>query len=553
MAEICNKCGKSAVLDSAGNCFHCADVDGEKYKSKKKTIPNVILGLIYVVGVLVHIVIGHNWIGEEMYFDFFPKIFFMCLIIVTWFYVSRIVFAKIYQYWSTSIIELILFFGLMLILPDMLRPSYKYRTFVDVLVVVTIWIAMVLSRLFGFKNNPAYNRMNEVLENEKKLTKKISQIPRYEGGYTQEEYDQCFCNELNRAIELVDELDIDDADKQKVVDMLKNRNIVESDNAGKYGYLKIIKTLFDDCLRIDNGRWVNEVSVDISRFPIDNKDSIVLSEQKYVTEGYFNFFNRVNNEINVPYQYFLDWSNELGITNGFKNFVSEYSGAKSGYIGEKRVAEELEPYSNQLIILPNIRIEVEGNSVENDFIVISPYGVHTLEVKNYAENEAYELLIERDGRWNKVYPHGRIEPTDNVDKQNARHMLYVEKLINQKLGRSIDTYLRLKGMVVIANQNVTVTNNNPYNEVMRYDSIMPVILSGDIVLKEQEMHKIAEIIMSEAKEPIPYEFDYCENYFDLYVDTKVLMDEYVAWKQGNQELLDYVTEYKNNVLSCLKE
>ena len=31
------------------------------------------------------------------------------------------------------------------------------------------------------------------------------------------------------------------------------------------------------------------------------------------------------------------------------------------------------------------------------------------------------------------------------------------------------------------------------------------------------------------------------------------MDEYTTWKQGNQELLDYVTEYKNDVFNCLKE
>ena len=40
---------------------------------------------------------------------------------------------------------------------------------------------------------------------------------------------------------------------------------------------------------------------------------------------------------------------------------------------------------------------------------------------------------------------------------------------------------------------------------------------------------------------------------DLYVDIKVLMDEYIVWKQDNQELLDYVTEYKNDVFNCLKE
>ena len=310
MAEVCNKCGKSAVVDSAGKCFRCADVDGKKYKSKRMVIPNEILGFIYVVGVLVYIVIGYKYIWDVMQFNFLPMIFFMGFISVTWFYISKVVFSKIHLRWSTSIIGLILSIVLMLILPTPLRPSFGYRILVDALFVVSICIAMGISRLFGFKNWPTYDVMNSVLDNETKLSKDLSQIPRYQAGYTQEEYNEYFYNELNRAIELVDELDIDDIDKQKTIQMLKNRGKIKSDVGGKFGYLSIINMLLEDSfVTTSKGKFVNEITKDRDNevFPITISSPV----SGYVTEKYFDLSNRVEQEINKSYNNYCSIVNNL--------------------------------------------------------------------------------------------------------------------------------------------------------------------------------------------------------------------------------------------------
>ena len=552
MAEVCNKCGKSAVVDSAGNCFHCSDVDGKKYKNKKMVIPNKILGFIYVIGVLVNVVIGYKYIYDAMQFNFFPMIFFMGFICVTWFYISKAVFSKIHLRWGTSIIGLVLNIVLMLILPTPLRPSFGYRILVDALFVVSICIAMGISRLFGFKNWPTYDVMNNVLDNEKKLTKKISQIPKYAGEYTKEQYDQYFYEELNRAIELVEELDIDEVDKQKTIQMLQNRGEIKSDVGGKFGYLSIIKMLLEDGFRVSNkGKFINEITFDRNAgiLPICNPTSI----KGYVTENYFNLCNRIEKEINKPYNnYFLRKSYELEINEWFKSFRNEYRTIKSGYVGEGRVEKSLKKYEGQMIILPNIRIEVDGESSEMDYIVISPYGVYSLEVKNLAEKGAYDILIEKDGRWNKVTK-GVKKPMKSPDTQNERHIVHLETMINRALGRSLDDYIRVKGMIVIANDQVTIKNYNDDCVVKRYDYVMQAIRQNDIVLKESEMKQIAEEIKAAELEHIPYNLEFEGNYFDTYIAIKMLMSEYMYWKEGNQELFDYVTEYRTKVYNPIQE
>ena len=552
MAEVCNKCGKSAVVDSAGNCFHCSDVDGKKYKNKKMVIPNKILGFIYVIGVLVNVVIGYKYIYDAMQFNFFPMIFFMGFICVTWFYISKAVFSKIHLRWGTSIIGLVLNIVLMLILPTPLRPSFGYRILVDALFVISICIAMGISMLFGFKKWPTYREMNNILDNEKKLTKNISQIPKYAGEYTKEQYDQYFYEELNRAIELVEELDIDEVDKQKTIQMLQNRGEIKSDVGGKFGYLSIIKMLLEDGFRLTNkGKFINEITFDRNAgiLPIYNPTSI----NGYVTENYFNLCNRIENEINKPYNnYFLRRSYELEINEWFRNFRSEYNNIKNGYVGEGRVAESLKKYEEQVIILPNIRIEVDGESSEMDYIVISPYGVYSLEVKNLAETGAYDVLIEKDGRWNKIKK-GVKKPMKSPDTQNERHIVHLETMINRALGRNLDDYIRVKGMIVIANDQVTIKNYNDDCIVKRYDYVMQAIRQNDIVLKESEMKQIATAIKDAELEHKPYSLEFKGNYFDTYFAIKMLMSEYMYWKEGNQELFDYVTEYRTKVYKPIQE
>lgn len=553
MTEICGKCGNNAVTDSAGMCFHCADVEGEKYLVKKKVIPKDTFAIMSALDLLVS---GIFFVKFEPRI-IFTIIYFCSLAVIISFYLEK------RYHFVTPLLDTIAKVCLLLWCNENGAAFFDEATklsFIGVLWVyigrpaVVILILFLLysichyvSVLFINKNRDNYIEMNKVLDNEAKLSKDLAQIPQYLGGYTQEQYDQYFYEELNRAIELVDELDIDDEDKQKTINMLRSRGEVKSDVGGKFGYLNIIKLLLEVSFRTsDKGKFINEITYDRDNGILPIVDSAPVSG--YVTEKYFNMYNRVEKEINEPYNYFLNRSYELEINEWFKSFRNEFKTIKSGYVGEGRVAKSLKKYEGQAIVLPNIRIEVDGESSEMDYIVISPYGVYSLEVKNLAEKGAYDILIEKDGRWNKVTK-GVKKPMKSPDTQNERHIVHLETMINRALGRSLDDYIRVKGMIVIANDQVTIKNYNDDCIVKRYDYVMQAIRQNDIVLKESEMKQIAAAIKDAELEHIPYSLEFEGNYFNTYFAIKMLMNEYMYWKEGNQELFDYVNEYKNNVIN----
>lgn len=550
MAEICSKCGKSAELDSAGKCFRCAEVEGKKYTSKKFVIPNEMLYLLSVVGMIINVAMAYNFVTEEMHFRFFPRWTFAITYAAFWVCVIKLAWEKIYYMWSFPIFVTIMNLIIMIIIPETLRPDFGQRLKIEILFPVILWVGLALSFLARFSRANSYNILNYVLDGEKKLSKQLSQIPTYYGGFTQEEYNQHFYYEQNRAMELLEELDIDEADKEKTRHLLQNREEQKSDVGGKYGYLSVINSLMKESFKVgEKGVFINEISADKSReiLPVNNQKTI----NGYVTEKYFNLYNRVETELNAPFDYFLSRSKELRTNEWFKNFKSEYSTIKSGYVGESRVEKSLKKYEDQMIVLPNVRIEVDGESSEMDFIVISPYGVYSLEVKNLAEKGAYDILIEKDGRWSKVVGDYE-EPMKSPDTQNERHIVHLETMINRALGRSLDEYIRVKGMIVIANDKVNITNNNDACIVKRYDYVMQSIRQNNIVLKESDMKQIADVIKAAELEHILYKFEFPGNYFDTYFYIKMLMLEYRAWRQGSQELLDYVNEYNSIVSEAYK-
>lgn len=557
MAEVCSKCGKGAVVDSTGKCFRCADVEGEKYLTKKTVSSDTFCLIIILVNIIL----------SGFYFiKFDPRILFAIIYIFAVIGIIAVYTEKRTHFLAPllDIVAKIVLFVMTISTEGSFFDEATQLSFLGVLwvyigrpicIVAILYVMYIIcyyvSGLFISKKRDTYIAMNLVLDKEKELSKQLSEIPRYQAGYTQEEYNEYFYNELNRAIELVDELDIDEVDKQKTIQMLQNRGEIKSDVGGKFGYLSIINMLLEDAFRVTSkGKFINEITFDRNSgtLPMFNPTSI----NGYVTENYFNLYNRIEKEINKPYNYFLHRSYELEINEWFKSFRNEYRTIKSGYVGEGRVAKSLKKYEGQMIILPNIRIEVDGESSEMDYIVISPYGIYSLEVKNLAEKGAYDILIEKDGRWNKVTK-GVKKPMKSPDTQNERHIVHLETMINRALGRSLDEYIRVKGMIVIANDQVTIKNYNDNCIVKRYDYVMQAIRQNDIVLKESEMKQIAEEIKAAELEHIPYSLEFEGNYFDTYFAIKMLMSEYMYWKEGNQELFDYVAEYRAKVYNPIQE
>lgn len=180
-----------------------------------------------------------------------------------------------------------------------------------------------------------------------------------------------------------------------------------------------------------------------------------------------------------------------------------------GIEGEKSVNKYLELYSDEIINLPNIRLEVNGESTENDNILITKKGIFILEVKNIGSTGSYNIKIEKDGRWIKQFTNGKIESIDfNATVQNDIHVVLLKRFLNNKLNINIDDdkYLNVEGIVVIANNEINI-NNESNQPIFRTSEIYRHINSFKTVLTAKEMKDIQNIILKEnlpsKKYPIP--------------------------------------------------
>jgi hypothetical protein len=266
-------------------------------------------------------------------------------------------------------------------------------------------------------------------------------------------------------------------------------------------------------------------------------------ERTYVTKPIFEMSQRLKREFFRTYKKYCDFFYDK--RKLIKDVNSDYAILMTGHVGEERVETVLKPYEGQIITIPNLRIEVEGNSVESDFIIVSPYGVYVLEVKNLGNKSQYGLRIEKDGRWTKTYG-GKKEITKSPVEQNERHILYLEKYINQALGRGLDEHIRLQGMVVIANDNVDIRNETD-DIIIRYGNIMNTIRKRPIIMKEAEMKVVAETLKSAGLAAKRHTLSYCKNpfeevYLQLFTGEKLFME----WADNVKPLLQYVDDFIEN-------
>lgn len=177
-----------------------------------------------------------------------------------------------------------------------------------------------------------------------------------------------------------------------------------------------------------------------------------------------------------------------------------------GIDGENIVNEHLKIYEDEIINLSNIRIELNGNSIENDNILITKKGIFILEVKNIGSTGSYSILVQNDGRWIKKYNNNTSEVIEfNATEQNDRHIAIFKKFINNKLNRSIEknNYLKVDGIVVIANNTLDIKNESMQN-IYRISEIYRYIDQFEDVLTYKEMLEIKELITKENLKPRKY-------------------------------------------------
>lgn len=222
-----------------------------------------------------------------------------------------------------------------------------------------------------------------------------------------------------------------------------------------------------------------------------------------------------------------------------KQFNNDLKGTLIGANGEREVLKTLTDFAeisgkDKIRILPNIRLEPNGKSVESDFIVVCPNGVFALEVKNLGSTGSYNITVEKDGLWKKVMKNGRWKQMpDSISRQNERHLMGIEQVINSQMGNSTESWIEAKSLIVFAN-NVVGIRNYSNNVIIRDSEIMTEIRKHPICLNEQQINQIAEILLAESLPAKKYKM---ENWMNKLVGV------HLELAQRTKEIYPYVQKY----------
>ncbi|PLS19445.1 hypothetical protein CVD28_03245 [Bacillus sp. M6-12] len=220
----------------------------------------------------------------------------------------------------------------------------------------------------------------------------------------------------------------------------------------------------------------------------------------------------------------------------------------AGIGGENRVNEELDMYKGFWKHIPNVRFEVNGQSVESDNIIVSTRGIFTIEVKNYSPKGSYALKITKDGQWIKVFPNGNEEPTNNVTSQMNRHIAFKQLLINQEWEKSYgktSSPFFFEPIFVIANDTIRIQNDTDL-PIMRISQIYHHIMKKPEILTQEQVERLAHIIKINMLPAKKYELKHYESvlekaYHDILLRESTAnqvvsaIDEYV--NRGKEELI----------------
>lgn len=248
------------------------------------------------------------------------------------------------------------------------------------------------------------------------------------------------------------------------------------------------------------------------------EETILLIEKFQNTEIYKYFEFISSNNLITQYIPDSDYKKTMDNINKVFKIIDNYFNRRKNLIknikqpldlgidGEKTVDKYLNIYEDEIINLSNIRLEVNGNSIENDNILITRKGIFILEVKNIGSTGSYSILVQSDGRWIKKFINGTEEVIDfNATEQNDRHIAILQKFLNNKLNRSIQSnnYLQAEGIVVIANNTLDIKNESMQN-IYRISEVYRYINKFDNVLTYDEMLEIKDIILKENLKPKKY-------------------------------------------------
>lgn len=182
-----------------------------------------------------------------------------------------------------------------------------------------------------------------------------------------------------------------------------------------------------------------------------------------------------------------------------KEIYRQYKIYSKGAIGENNVSDIIYSYDNEWKIISNARLIIEGNSIENDFIVISKAGLFTIEVKNIG-NSSETLKIDKLGRVARYNKFNKEIETYDMIMQSNRHLAYLNKFINANINYKVP----ISSLIVIAS-NIKVNNKSEFS-IVGPNQIYNVINSYSNLLEEYKLAEVNNLILNNIVSNTTYNF-----------------------------------------------
>ncbi|HCG4536101.1 NERD domain-containing protein (plasmid) [Ureibacillus chungkukjangi] len=288
----------------------------------------------------------------------------------------------------------------------------------------------------------------------------------------------------------------------------------------------------EDHIKYIEGKYVNDIStIHIKQILIEN------GIQQYISE--------------VKEQLLTYRKNLTYAVNSTKQSLSIIS---SGVKGEANVNNELSLYKDIWNIYSGVRFEVDGQSIETDNLIVCTKGLFSIEVKNYAPNGQYNIIVTKDGQWLKQLSNGgKIVPMEkDVTAQVNRHLALKQRLIHSELkkkhGEDVP-YILFQPMIVIANDTVLIQNDTDLPIIRRTQIYHHIIKKPDVLTAEQ-VNDICSIIEENRLPVKKYSINTYSDNFPIVLQELVNSEQILRRIREN---IEKPMEIASNEIYAIKE
>lgn len=236
------------------------------------------------------------------------------------------------------------------------------------------------------------------------------------------------------------------------------------------------------------------------------------------------------------YKVFLESSSDnvepLTIVNDINQFIAElkkvehslykaYNISSKGAIGEDKVRDIIYTFNSEWEILSNATLNIEGNKIENDFIIFDESGISTIEVKNIGSSSD-KLKIDELGRVIRLNRFNKEVETFDMVLQGNRHLAYLKRFIDKTFNFNIP----VNSYILIAS-NIRIDNKSNFN-IIGPNQIYNVIKAQTKTLDKDKCKEVYNTLLDNLVEGTKYQYtDYISVLEENYKLILLSINEYL--------------------------